>query len=222
MDDGSGEEEMPDSRKRRGFYLGLAIGQFWLAIIATVAASIVRVAARTPAETVGVLVVVVVVGLILIVADAFLLRLALRLPPDPAEGAAIGRAMGIRFGLIVLSAVVIIGAGNLLLAMTGRGEWTVPYTYFIVGLHFLPLAFVFGVRPYLTLGVLWVLVVIATVLTTSASSNAGQGLSPWIVLPIGGCGVVTWPVVGYVIARSLSALRTSSSGTPLGAPPDPG
>ena len=213
---------MPKSSKGRSFYLGLAIGQFWLAIIATVAASIVRVTVGTAAETVGVLAVVVVVGLILVVADAFLFRLALRLPPDPPEGAAIGRTMGIRFGLIVLSAVVIIGAGNLVLAMTGHGEWTVPFTYFMVGLHFLPLAFVFGVRPYLTLGALWILVVIATVLTTSASSNAGQGLSPWIVLPIGGCGVVTWPVVGYVIVRSVWTLRTPSSRTPLGAGPHPG
>ena len=87
---GRRQGKMPEGPGGRGFYLGLAIGQFWLTIIATVAASLARVWARTPAETVAILAIVIVVGLVLIVADAFLLRPALRLPPGPPDAAAIG------------------------------------------------------------------------------------------------------------------------------------
>jgi tryptophan-rich sensory protein len=64
---------MPEGPGGRGFHPGLAIGQFWLTIIATVAASLARVWARTSAETVAILAIVIVVGLVLIVADAFFL-----------------------------------------------------------------------------------------------------------------------------------------------------
>lgn len=191
----------------------LAIGQYWLAAIATLSASILRVTARSSVGSAAILVAVALIGLVLIAENTVLLRRARRLPAGPPEGAAVGRTMGLRFGLTVLSAVVIIGAGNLILTATGHGDWIVPYTYLIVGLHFPPLAFVFGVRPYVVLGVLWVVVVIVTVAATSPGLDAGQGLSAWVVLPIGGCGVVTWPVIGYIIVSSVRTLQPAALST---------
>ncbi|MBO0783334.1 MAG: hypothetical protein J2P37_31360, partial [Ktedonobacteraceae bacterium] len=81
-----------------------------------------------------------------------------------------------RFGLIVLAEVVVIGAINTALYQTNHGDWVVPLTYFIVGLHFVPLAFVFRVRPYIILGLLWMIVILLTVILIPASMMVGQGL----------------------------------------------
>ena len=80
---------------------------------------------------------------------------------------------------------------------------------FIVGLHFIPLAFVFHVRPYVVLGVLWVAITVGVVILVPSTQIAGQGIAAWVVYPIVGCAISTWPVVAYIVATNLLRLHTA-------------
>lgn len=165
----------------RGFYVGLAIGQIWLSLVSTSFVSLLWILGQNTVQISLILVSVGLIGLILLGASIVLLRSAWRLPGDissesAARSRALGRKMGLRFGLIVLAEVVVIGAINTALYQTNHGDWVVPLTYFIVGLHFVPLAFVFRVRPYIILGLLWMIVILLTVILIPASMMVGQGL----------------------------------------------
>ncbi|HEY3992650.1 MAG TPA: hypothetical protein VGM01_07185 [Ktedonobacteraceae bacterium] len=188
----------------RGFYIGLAIGQIFLTVISTAYASMLWILGQNPAQVSLIAVGVGLVGLVFLAASLILLRDALRLPAGTSpETRSIGKKVGRRFGLVALSEGVIIGAITTLLSQTNHGDWSIPVIYFIVGLHFFPLAFVFRVRSYLVLGLLWVVISLLTVILTPASLIVGQGLSAWVFFPIAGCGVATWPVVAYVIRTSM-------------------
>lgn len=196
----------------RGFYIGLAIGQLWLAAISTSFVSMLWILGQNPAQVALILIGVVLVGLILLVAALFLLRSSLRLPNETspemvARSKSIGKKIGLLFGLVLIMEGVIIGALTGLLSQANHGDWSTPVMYFIVGLHFFPLAFIFRVRPYLVLGCLWVIITVLTVIFTPASLIVGQGTSAWVFFPIAGCGVATWPVVAYVIGTNLRRVR---------------
>lgn len=196
----------------RGFYVGLAIGQIWLSLISTAFVAILWVAGQNPAQVALILVAVVLVGLIFLGASLLLLRNALRLPDETssakaAQARAIGKKIGIWFGLIMLAEVVIIWAIDMALSQTNHGDWMTPVTYFIVGLHFIPLAVIFHVRPYIVLGLLWIAINLLTVILTPASLMLGQGLSSWVVFPIAGCGLATWIVLAYILGTNMKRVR---------------
>ena len=196
----------------RGFYIGLAIGQIFLTVLSTAYASIFWVLGQNPVQVSLIVIGVGLVGLVLLAASLLLLRNALRLPntvspEDAALSRSIGRKIGLRFGLVVLAEGVIIGIVCALLSQANHGDWVMPMIYFIVGLHFIPLAFVFRVRSYLVLGGLWMLISLLTVILTPASPMLGQGMSAWVFFPIVGCGVVTWPVVAYIAGTGLSKVH---------------
>lgn len=192
----------------RGFYIGLAIGQIFLTLISTAYASMLWILGQNPAQVSLIVVGVGLVGLVLLGASLVLLRSALRLPADTSpETRSIGKKMGLHFGLVLLAEGVIIGAITTLLSQTNHGDWSIPMIYFIVGLHFFPLAFVFRIRPYIVLGCLWVIISVLTVIFTPASLVLGQDLSAWVFFPIVGCGLATWPVIAYILGTSLSKLH---------------
>jgi hypothetical protein len=204
--------KMVEAPVNRGFYIGLAIGQIWLSLISTSFVAILWVVGQNPVQVTLILVGIILVGLLLLGASLMLLRKALCLPgvastEDAARSRAIGKKMGLWFGLVVLAEVVIIGAINVVLGLTNYGNWITPVTYFIVGLHFVPLAYLFHVRPYIILGILWVLINLLTVLLTPASMLLGQGLSAWVVFPIAGCGLATWAVVASILGANLQRVQ---------------
>jgi hypothetical protein len=196
----------------RGFYIGLAIGQIWLSLIGTSFVSILWVFGQNPMQVSLILVGIGLVGLTLLGVSIILLRSGLRLPDNAspetmARSRAIGKKIGLRFGSIVLAEVVIIGIIDAVLGQTNHGDWIVPVTYFIVGLHFVPLAFIFRVRPYIILGILWVLITLLTVILTHASTMLGQGLSAWVVFPIAGCGLATWIITAYILRTNITRVH---------------
>jgi hypothetical protein len=189
----------------RGFYIGLAIGQIWLVVISTSFVSVLWVLGQNPVQVSLILAGVVLVGLLLLGAAITLLRDGWRLPREASPESVMrsrsrGRKIGWLFGLVVLAEVVIIGAIDAALGQTNHGDWIVPVTYFIVGLHFIPLAFVFRVRPYVALGVLWAVINLATVIFTSANLVMGQA---WVLFPLAGCGLATWLVVAYILWENI-------------------
>lgn len=201
-----------DEFANRGFYIGLAIGQIWLALISTSFVAMLWIVGQNAAQVALILAGVILVGLFLLGASLILLRNAQRLPGNAsAEGAAQSRArgkkMGLWFGLVFLAEIVIIGAIDAALSQANHGDWSVPVTYFIVGLHFVPLAFIFHVRPYIVLGIVWVLINLLTVLLAPASLLLGQGLSAWVVFPIVGCGLATWIVVAYILGTNIQHVQ---------------
>ena len=204
--------ETSNTYVNRGYCVGLAIGQIWLAVISTSFVSILWILGQNAAQIALILGGVILGGLVLLGAALALLRDALRLPikgtpEEKARSRAIGRKMGLRFGVIVFAEIVITGALNAILSQTNHGDWIVPVVYFIVGLHFIPLAFVFHVRVYNVLGVAWVVITVLTVLLTSADSLLGQGTSAWVFWPLVGCGSATWITLAYVLTTSTRNVR---------------
>ena len=200
------------SSAARGFYIGLAIGQIWLSLISTSSVSILWIFGHNPVEVSMILVSIWLVGLILLGASVTLLRSAWRLQAHSSVGGAarsraIGRTIGRRFGLIVLAEVVILVAINFVLGQTNHGDWIVPFTCCTVGLHFVPLALLFQVRPYIVLGFLWVFITLLTVILTPARMLLGQGLNAWVLLPIAGCGLATWVVTAYILRTNIQRMR---------------
>lgn len=204
-----------NSAAQRGFYIGLAIGQIWLAVVSTASASILWVLGQNPLQVSLILMGTWLIGLFLFMGAINLLKQARRLPSaskpeDTARSRKRGRKMGLLFGLVVLAEVIIIGGLNTLLALTNHGDWIVPVTYFIVGLHFIPLAFVFRVRPYIILGILWILVNLATIVFVPASLVFSQGVDAWTLFPIAGCGLVSWPIVASILWINSARVRQAA------------
>lgn len=201
-----------DGSTGRGFYIGLAIGQIWLSAINTSFVSLLWILGQNAAQAVLILAGVTLVGVILISSSIILLRNALRLPADASPEIAVrskarGRKIGLLFGVVFLAEAVIIGILDAILGQTGHGDWDVPVTYFIVGLHFIPLAFVFHVRPYVVLGFLWVIITFLTVLLFPANQVLAQGVTFWVFFPIAGCGLATWAIVAYILWRNMRSVR---------------
>jgi hypothetical protein len=192
----------------RSFYLGLAIGQIWLTLSSTGGVSFLGAYGGTPADRAIRFGLVALGAVVLLAGSVALLRAARQLPSDgSAEFTARRRRMGRTFGLIVLAEVVVIAAANVVLIATGNAIWIVPFAALVVGLHFIPLAFVFHVRPYVVLGVLWVLVVAAVVVTVPESAGGPGGVRQWVALICIGCGLTTWLVVVFNLLWSFVHLR---------------
>lgn len=115
--------------------------------------------------------------------------------------------MGLRFGQIVLAEVVVIGAIDAVLGQTNHGDWIVPVTYCIVGLHFVPLALIFQVRPSIVLGISWVFIILLPVILTPDSMMLGQGLSAWVLFPNAGCGLGTWIVMASILRTNIKRVH---------------
>ncbi len=77
---------------------------------------------------------------------------AAKLPRGGEADAAQGKRMGMWFGIIFGIEGGMIGVIAPLLARTGHSEWILMAIALIVGVHFLPLAYVFEVPQYYLLG----------------------------------------------------------------------
>ena len=96
---------------------------------------------------------------------------------------------------VAIEVALIIG-GNLLLSATGQPSYVAPWTLFVVGIHFVPLARIFHARGLALTGVATAIVAIAAAclgfandLAPSAPAGGGGGLvflsyAFWVL----GCG----------------------------------
>lgn len=100
-----------------------------------------------------------------------------------------------RYWVTVMIEVVLIAAGNLLLAAVGHPEYDAAWTLFVVGVHFVPLARIFE-SPSLALAG----AVVAVVAVAAACVGLAGDLAPSAVAGSGG-GVVFIGYAAWVLGR---------------------
>jgi hypothetical protein len=107
----------------------------------------------------------------------------------------------------VVAEMVAVLVLNAILGITNRVILIPAFDLMIVGLHFLPLAHLFGVRRYYPMGAMFILIPVFTLLAVSEPMLIGH-VQAWYVLPSVGCGVVGavtaaasfWEVRGFLRA----------------------
>jgi hypothetical protein len=131
----------------RAFAIGLAAGLLWL-ITVSLGFGILNVALIhvTRATRLQLFAVLAFVSGVLSFSAIRVLRRARRLPTgSTAAGKARGKRMGMWFGIIFGLEGMIIGIASTVLGATHHGELIVPVAILVVGLHCLPLAWLFEV-----------------------------------------------------------------------------
>src|SRR5690348_15362930 len=123
----------------------------------------------------------VILGLVvlaLIAGSITLFRSARRLPIDRsaqarARGRAWGRYFGIWFGIVFGLEIVVIAALNFILYNIHHAELLMPLMAIVVGVHFLPLGYVFRVWIYYITGSVVALTGVVVMLTIPVSRTIG-------------------------------------------------
>jgi hypothetical protein len=117
------------------------------------------------------------------------------------------RRIGVGFNVVGTMQTLSIGVVGFTCWKLNRTDLVWPLIGLVISLHFLPLGWIFNVRPYYVLGVLGTAVALASLLVFTASTRTvviGLGLG----LLIGGCAI-------YLVANAAplanAALRNGSS-----------
>jgi hypothetical protein len=168
-----------------GFYGQLVSGVLWLA-----AAALATWAGPRPAiET------AVIGGFFIFPVTELLLRLSGGTPPLSRDNALHQLGMQVAF-VLPLSMLL------LLPVALYRLNWFFPALMILLGAHYLPFAFLYGMRIFLALG--WILVCAGVLIAMYAAGSFGTGA--WFT------GVAL--VVFAVIARSVAAREARAAGRP--------
>jgi len=117
------------------------------------------------------------------------------------------RRIGIGFNVVGTMQTLSIGVVGLICWNLSRTDLVWPLIGLVISLHFLPLGWIFNVRPYYVLGVLGTAVALASLLGFTASTRTivvGLGLG----LLIGGCAMY---LIANASALADAALRNGSS-----------
>ena len=117
------------------------------------------------------------------------------------------RRIGVRFNVVGTMQTLSIGVVGFICWKLSRTDLVWPLIGLVISLHFLPLGWIFNVRPYYVLGVLGTAVALASLLGFTASTRTvvvGLGLG----LLISGCAIY---LVANAAALADAALRNSSS-----------
>jgi hypothetical protein len=135
-----------------------------------------------------------VVALVLVVLSVRRIVTAGRLPRgNDAEMARRGRNTGIAFGVIFTLEGALIALGAVLLARARQPLWIPPMAALVVGLHFLPLARVFGVPLYYWTGG-------ATVAWALLASAIPEPVARLLLLGLG-VGIILWVTASVILYR---------------------
>jgi hypothetical protein len=117
------------------------------------------------------------------------------------------RRIGVGFNVVRTMQTLSIGVVGFSCWKLSRTDLVWPLIGLVISLHFLPLGWIFNVRPYYVLGVLGTAVALASLLGFTASTRTvvvGLGLG----LLISGCAIY---LVANAAALADAALRNSSS-----------
>ena len=171
--------------------LGLAGGSLWLVTVGIAYATWALLAVQSNAAIV-LLAGIAILGVALILFGVSTTRGVARLPflAGTATSQAQGRRLMLRFGLIFAAECVAIAIVSVACTRTHHWRLIVPLILIIVGLHFLPLAKLFGVPRYNVTGVLFCVIPIVTMLSVPAHAHIGQTVG-WIAIPTVGCALVS-------------------------------
>jgi hypothetical protein len=96
-----------------------------------------------------------------------------------------------RFYWVVAAEIVLIGVVNAATIAAARPTLVVPLDLIIIGLHFLPLAQIFGVSRFYATGLAFCIVAIVTLVIFPAHARIGNGVSRHVVASLG-CTAVAW------------------------------
>jgi len=133
------------------------------------------------------------------------LRMPGAIPPrTPDEQAVVRRFMRV----LAAEVVALILVGPVCLALR-RPVLIVPLSVLIVGVHFLPLAWVFRVPRYYPLGLLFCAAVLLTLLMFPEDAHLGQATA-WYVVPSMGCAPVAWLTAGANLREVSQFVRKSA------------
>ena len=145
------------------------------------------------------------------------LRAALLLLPQEKvtlEGQTQGKKIGRRFGLVFGVEFTAIAVANLLLTLFNHPEFLAPVMVLVVGLHFLPLAFLFQVRVYYLVGSFLSLLGGGALLALLFGLTLGD-LYTWSVIVGLTTAVILWLTSLSILTgarRSLSLIQQSLEG----------
>lgn len=181
---------MISTKKKKPYILGLSIGTFWL-ITAGAGFAIFTIIEATYAKM-ALITVLVITGTLLAVSIRHIVK-ALKLPSEPrsVEGRRIGQRIRRGFALIVVLEGMAIALVSTACYFIGHLSWLLPLILIIVGIHFMPLAKLFGVPRYTTLGLLFCIVSILTLLVVPAHALIGTVFTRFVYSSLG-CAASAW------------------------------
>jgi|HubBroStandDraft_6_1064221.scaffolds.fasta_scaffold401857_2 hypothetical protein len=169
--------------------IGLASGTLWLTTASAAFAIWSLASIGTPAAK-RTLICAIIVAAALIAAGVVAMRAALRLPrgasPRTAEE---GRAIRRQFAWVFGAEIAALAIANPIAAATGHPKLIPSLSVMIIGLHFLPLAWIFRVPRYYVMGLLFCGIPVVMMLSMSAYAHVGHAVG-WFVIPGLGCGIV--------------------------------
>lgn len=177
---------MISTLKTKPYILGLSLGTLWL-IIASSASALYAIWAATRA-TLPLIAALIITGTLLATNIPYVVK-AVKLPGVPPSLQ--GRRIRRQFGLIVILEFIGMAMVSMGCALTHHYSWLVPLVLIVVGIHFMPLAKVFGVPRYLTLGWLFCIVPVLTLLLVPAHEHMGANFARAVYSSFG-CAVAVW------------------------------
>ena len=193
--------------KSRAYIRGMAIGTFWLLAAGAGSAEWAMVAVKSNLVA---LIAVSVIAVILLALNLRQIIAALKLPADPPSAR---RRIAGKFALIVVLEILAIALINVACYLTGHRSWVVPLDLIVVGIHFIPLAILFGVPRYTILGLLFCAASVLTLLLVPAHARIGKFMARDIY-PAFGCVAATWLIsVGNLLElrRRIDASKVVSA-----------
>ncbi len=129
----------------------------------------------------------------------YLLRAARRLPDNPSpEAARRGESIGKQFAVVGMIEVIAIVLASILLGRTDHGELVPLVIALIVGVHFLPLAYIFQVRAYYFTGVIMSLLALVALVALFFGVTLG-GPYAWATVVGLGSALILWATALYIL-----------------------
>jgi hypothetical protein len=149
---------------------------------------------------------------LLIAVDILVFRAALQLPgglPRTAEERAIGRRVALVFWAEAITIMIV----SWICSGTHRPALITPLVLIIVGVHFMPLAWIFKVPRYYITGLCFCGIPALTLLLIREGAQIGHA-SAWFVVPSLGCSLVALLTGMAGVREAWQSVRDSRSGIP--------
>jgi len=191
--------------------IGLANNALWLIAISAVF-MIWSLAAMGTQWASIILVITVIVIAALIVISILVIRSALRSPIDINKKPSEKKKIILRFVFVVAIEVIAFSVVNPVVGAAGHYELLPSLNLIIVGIHFLPLAWIFRVQRYYITGLLFCVIPLITLFLIPKEFEVGHVLA-WYVIPSLGCGLVAILTAAAGLReawKSITESRTSA------------
>jgi hypothetical protein len=194
-------------RFSRSQMLGMAGAAIWLVAISAVFTVLSLTMIGTAVARL-VLASVVIATIAYLVASVEVIRVTLRLPGDPPRTPEV-RVMLRRFYTTVVAEVIAIMVVNGICAGMQHVELCAPLDLLIVGIHFLPLAWIFRVPRYYWMGGLFCLATVLTLVLFPVHAQVGAA-DAWFVIPTFGCTLVAWGTAAFNLREVWQSVSLNS------------